>query len=86
MLNIHQLIAEVGGECLVEDLLHMTHADGEKRALVLSNIGKDTLVELDLPHDFTVYLVDQEHLLTQTELNPRRFTLKENTVALIKNY
>ncbi len=61
--------------------------DGEKKAVMISNLsGGDKLITFDLTSDFTVELIDEDHFLTKTELNPSRFTLKNDQVALIRNY
>ena len=74
-------------ECSSEgDVYALAATDGEKRSVILSNIGQDTKIELDLPRGFYVYIIDKDNLMTKTELNPNEFTLCENTVAVIKNF
>lgn len=60
--------------------------DGEKKAILISNIKEACKVELDLPAGFYVSIIDRDHLIEKTDWNPCEFELKENTVALIKNY
>ena len=36
--------------------------------------------------DFCVYIIDKDNFIAKTDLNPSEFVLKENTVALIKNF
>ena len=61
-------------------------ANGDKKAIMLSNIGEACEIELDLDGDFAVYLLDKDTYLEKAALDPGRFVLPENTVALIKNY
>ena len=60
--------------------------DGKNNAVMIANIGEDTEIELNLNSDYKVYLLDKEHFLTETDFSASSFTLKENQVALIKNY
>jgi len=60
--------------------------DGEKKCIILSNIKEDCTVELDLPEGFCVFVIDKDHFIEKTDWNPCNFELKENTVAVIKNY
>lgn len=69
-----------------DDVYAIAASDGERKSVILSNIGSDTKVELALPSGFYVYILDKENLITKTELNPNEFTLRENTVAIIKNF
>ncbi len=46
----------------------------------------DTDIEPDLSDEFCVYTIDKDHLIAKTEWDPRRFVLRENTVAMIKNF
>ncbi len=74
-------------ECLAGDGVYaIAGCDGDKKSVILSNIGQDTKVELDLPCGFYVYILDKENFMTKTELNPNEFTLRENTVAIIKKF
>ena len=61
-------------------------AKGEKRSVILANLGEDTKITLDLPLGFHVYIIDKDNLFVRTELDPREFTLKKNTVAVVKNF
>ncbi len=60
--------------------------DGKKRSIILSNTKADTEVALDLPDGFFVYIIDKDNLFTKVDLDPKSFILKENTVAVIKNF
>ena len=60
--------------------------DGDRKSVIVSNIEEDVKIELNLEDDFSVYIIDKDNLMTKTELNPNEFILKENTVAVIKNF
>ena len=73
--------------CLSKEGVYTVAAQkGEKRAIILSNIKEDVKIKSNLPKGFCVYIIDKDNFITKTKLNPKKFTLKENTVALIKNY
>lgn len=72
--------------CGKDGIYALAATDGEKRSIILSNIKEDTEVKLNLPDGFSVYIIDQDSLFVQTDLDPEQFILKENTVAIIKNF
>lgn len=84
--ELYALENEVACEGASESVYALAAKDGERQAILLSNIGEDAEVSLGLPDGFTVYLIDKEHLMEKTALDARTFLLRENTVALIKNY
>ncbi len=71
-------------ECSIEGegLYAVAATDGEKKAVLLSNIGADRVIETDLA-GFAVYLVDETHSLEQVDLDPARLEMKENQVILL---
>jgi len=75
-------------ECKVsKDGVYAIAARRDKKAsVVIANIKEDVEVELELSDGFSVYIIDKENLMTKTELDPCKFILKENTVAVIKNF
>ena len=61
-------------------------ADGKKRAAMLTNAtAEDITVETNLPSTMTAYAIDEEKNLDLALINPKKFTLKANTVVLFKN-
>ena len=60
--------------------------NGDKKSVVISNILDDAEIELNLTDDFCVYIIDKENHITETKLSPSKFILKENTVAVVKNF
>lgn len=72
-------------ECTSE-IPALAATDGEKKCIILSNVCKDCEIELNVTDDFCVYIIDKDNFIAKTDLNPNAFTLKENTVAVIKNY
>ena len=84
--ELYALGNEVECTCPGDGVYAVAAADGEKRAVILANIGQDTEICLELPDGFDVCLIDRDHYMTKTEWDPHRFELKENTVAVIKNF
>jgi hypothetical protein len=74
-------------ECSVdaEDVYAVAATDGEKKAVLIANIGKDTDLTTQL-EGFTVYLVDETHSLEAIDADPTAFTIGENQTLLLKNY
>lgn len=84
--ELYALGNEVACSTEQEGLYALAAGDGVKKAVLMTNRGEDTKVKLDIPDGFYVYLIDRDNLTVKTELNPKEFTLKQNTVALVKNY
>lgn len=75
-------------ECSCDDgeIYLISASDGENNAIMISNSSEnDKKLQLSLDASYTVYLVDEEHFLQETELNPAKFTLKKDQVALVVN-
>lgn len=84
--ELYALENEVKCTCHHEGIHALAAADGERREVILSNLGEDVEITLDLPDGFSVYIIDKDNLFTKTDLDPRGFVLTENTVAVIKNF
>ena len=84
--ELYALGNEAQCHCDGDRVYALAAVDGEKQAMILSNIAQATEIETDLPEGFSVYVLDQDHFLTKTEWDPGKFTLNENTVVLIKNF
>ena len=74
-------------ECSVdaENVYAVAATDGEKKAVLMANIGADAQITTQL-EGFSVYLVDETHSLEQIEADPKAFTIRENQTLLLKNY
>ncbi len=54
---------------------------------MLSNCSeKDAEIKTNLSEEFDVYLIDENNFYTRSNVNLKNFTLKQNHVAVIKNY
>ena len=84
--ELYALGNEVECTCAQDGLYALAAKDGEKKCIILSNIGKDCKISLELPAGFSVFILDKEHFIEKTDWNPNNFELKENTVAVIKNH
>ena len=84
--ELYALGNEAECSCEGDSIYALAATDGEKRAIVLSNIGDTAEICTELPDGFSVYVIDKDSLYVKTDMDPRRFTLCENTVAVIKNY
>ena len=84
--ELYALGNEAECSCHEDGIFALAATDGEKRSMILSNINADTEVGVELPDGFAVYVIDKNNLFIKTDLDPKKFTLKENTVAIIKNF
>ncbi len=60
---------------------------GEKKALLVVNDSEEEKeITLNLGDEFSVYLIDEDHLMAKASLSPSGFTLLPYQVAFIKNH
>ena len=84
--ELYALENEVACTHALDGIYALAARDGEKCSVILSNLGADTEIGLDLPDGFSVYIIDKDSCFVKTDLAPSRFTLAENTIAVIKNF
>lgn len=84
--ELYSLGSETESRCSKDGVYTIAAKSKDKKAIIVSNVGEDVKIISSLPKGFSVYLIDKDNHTTKTKLNPKKFTLKENTVVLIKNY
>lgn len=84
--ELYALEHEVECSCAEESVYALAAKNGERKAIILTNLKADTFVDLKLSEEFCAYVIDKEHFMTETNLDFEHFILKENTVVLIKNF
>ena len=84
--ELYSLGSETESRCSKDGVYTIAAKSKDKKAIIVSNVGEDVKIISSLQKDFSVYLIDKDNQTTKTKLNPKKFTLKENTVVLIKNY
>ena len=67
-----------------EKLYVLAAGNNENMAVLITNTGDDDKIEINLTSDYTVYLIDENNLMTETDKNPVRFMLGKNQTVLIK--
>jgi len=58
-----------------DGLYALAATDGNKRGVLITNIGEKKLVKTNLDAGFTAYAIDEKHFLTPKKMNCRQFTL-----------
>ena len=80
--ELYSLGNSVAVNCPKRDGIYALGAtDGSSRAALIVNTCKETRLYTNLTG--RVYLVDHDHMLEATDLNPADFVLGENQVALV---
>ena len=69
-----------------DDLYCVAAMDGDKKAALISNLGDEREITTNLCSCMKAYLIDQDHLMTEAELDPKKFTLGKNQVVYFKNF
>lgn len=75
---------EVKCEFSNENLYALAAGSDDNLAVLITNTGDDDKIEINLTSDYTVYLIDENNLMTETDKNPVRFMLGKNQTVLIK--
>ncbi len=85
--ELYALSNEVQCDVIGENCCAVAAKNGERRAVMLvNNCEKPRNFSLTNCEGMKIYLVDREHHLAETLLNPQEFGLIPYGVALIKNY
>ena len=82
--ELYRLGRQVKTECDDSELTVLAATDGESNGLIIvntSNAEKNLITDLC---DSVVYLINEECMMTETELNSTEFTLPPYTIAFIK--
>ena len=82
--QLYALQNEVKCEFSNDNLYVLAAGSNENMAVLITNTGDDDKIEINLTSDYTVYLIDENHLMTETDKNPVRFMLGKNQTVLIK--
>ena len=73
-------------ECAESGAYAAAASDGNENAVLISNIsGEDKTVKTNFDGSYKVYVIDEEHFLTEAPLNASEFEIKNNQVVFIKN-
>jgi hypothetical protein len=85
--ELYRLGTQIACDYEKTDGVYALAAEGEgKRAVIFANSTKeDIAVETNLSPSMTAYAIDEEKNLDLALVNPKKFTLKKNTVVLFKN-
>lgn len=82
--ELYSLGNEATCEASKDDIYAIAAVDGDKTAVLITNTGEDEKIEINLTSDYTVYVIDENNLMTETDKNPVRFMLGKNQTVLIK--
>jgi hypothetical protein len=83
--ELYALGTQVETSCDDTKVYALAATNGEKKAMMIVNTDeKDKEITLNLDGEWTVSLIDKEHLLERVEYDPSRFVLKTNQVAFLE--
>ena len=82
--KLYALGTQVECTCDNPDVYTLAATNGSTTAVLLSNLGEDTSVELNLADDYTAYLIDQNNIFTAIGMHQNCLELKQNKVIYIE--
>ena len=83
--ELYRLGGHVPCKVDVEGVHALAATDGNERAVVIANTsGAEQTFTTDLPSNMKVYVIDEEHFCTLSDLSPESFVIGNNQVYLIK--
>ena len=74
---------EVTGD-LGDGLYAMAATDGERRGILITNIGEDKEIYTNLGRGYTVYRIDEKHYMTKTRVSVKSFKLRKYDTLYIE--
>ena len=81
--NLYRLGTQLRCDCDNKNVYAAAATDGSKNAVLIANIGEDTEVSLNMSN-IIAYLIDEQHLMEQVDINAENFTLAKNQVIYIE--
>ena len=82
--ELYALKNELKCECSNDAVYMLAAGNDENAAVLITNTGEADKIEINLTSDYTVYMIDKDNLMTETDKNPVRFMLGKNQTVLIK--
>jgi len=82
--ELYTMGMQVSAESNNGDIYVVAAKDGYRSGILISNIGKEDSVSINISEYKKAYLIDQAHEYTETEISPECFTLSENQVIYIE--
>lgn len=81
--SLYRLGTSVYTECDNENVYALASTNGEKTAVVITNLGDDTDVTINFKGN--AYVIDEGHPMTETNINFEAFTLSKNSIIYIED-
>lgn len=82
--KLYELGTQIKSECDGQGVYVTAATDDKKKGVLVVNLGEDTKITTNLNEDMTVYLIDEEHMFEETNLNATEFVLKQHQVVYIE--
>ena len=82
--KLYKLGTQVRSECDSQDVYVTAATDGDKKGVLIANIGEDTEITTNLDAGMRVYLIDDEHMMEEIECEASQFTLRQNQVIYME--
>ena len=83
--QLYRLGGHVKCETGIDGVYALAATDGTDRAMVIANISdEDQTFTTDLPDGMKVYVIDEAHHCTLSEISPNEFTIGKHQVYLIR--
>ncbi|MBE6612823.1 MAG: hypothetical protein E7632_10060 [Ruminococcaceae bacterium] len=84
--ELYKLGTQAGCEISDAGLYGLAAMDGDSKAVMISNLGDEREINTNLCDSMKAYLIDEDHFMTEAELDPACFTLGKNQVVFFKNF
>ena len=81
--KLYALGTQIACSCDNNDMYATAATNGEETSVLLTNLGEQTTVELNVPH-FKAYLIDQNNTYTEMEVQDNRFNVEKHQVIYIE--
>ena len=83
--ELYALGTQAESSCADKEVYTLAATNGTEKAIMIVNTAKeDKEICLNVDGEWTVSLIDREHLLEPVEYDPAKFVLKANQVAFLK--
>lgn len=83
--KLYAMGTQTESSCDKDGIYTVAATDGEKKGVLVVNIGEDTELAFDFDGEMAAYLVDENHYLTETEFDGHTFALAKNQILYLES-
>ena len=82
--NLYRMGTQAEAVCDNDKVYVVAATDGTKKGMMLTNLGEDTTISINIDNVSSAYLIDQDNMYTPVSIDASSFSLKQNQTMYIE--